>query len=227
MTFPYEPASWDTQVGRCQPGAVALADYAHECGFGDVGCFNDRPIAGTSTPSVHREGRAVDLTPGDDAMSFWRFLYALVDTCERLQTQQVIFDGRFWRVGLDGFELLRADADQHLSHAHVELTKEAAAYNTLASYHAVLDPILFPDDPSEEDDDMPAPTLYRDVAYANVFAIFPTGEVVHCSSALVEHYQAAGAGDVVVADPSNVQTVRSLLAKSGLSGTDALVPFGL
>lgn len=227
MTFNYEPAQWNTVVGHCQPGAQALIDYAHERGFGDVGCFNDRAIAGTSTPSLHREGRAVDLTQGTDGVAFDTFLDDLIDAHDRLHVQQVIYFGQYWRIGNIGWRQLATDADQHYSHAHVELTWEGAASNTLDLYHNLLDRMDI-EPPTESDEGtMYAPTLYRDVDYANVFAIFPSGEVIHCSSALVEHYQGIGSGPVIVADPTNPQTLKSLLAKAGFTGTDALVPFGL
>ncbi len=225
--FAYEPASWDTPIAGCQPGAVALIDYAHSLGFGDLGCFNDRSIAGTDIPSLHREGRAVDLTVGDKPEWFRLILDDLVDVHAVLGVQQIIYDGSFWRVGNDGWRLLADDADPHRSHAHIELTWRGATDNTAELYADTIAHEAVPPTTADPEEETVPPTLYRDVAYANVFAIFASGEVLHLSSALVDHYVAAGSGPVIVGDPTNVQTVQSLLAKAGLTGTDALVPFGL
>lgn len=64
MTALYERApGWDSPpAGRCRPGMTELRKYLVER-FGGVnlGCYGDRAKTNGSTPSLHRDGRAVDI----------------------------------------------------------------------------------------------------------------------------------------------------------------------
>jgi len=60
----YEPApGWDQPAaGRCRPGAIVNRDYILERWPADnLGCYVDRGITGGSSPSLHRDGRALDI----------------------------------------------------------------------------------------------------------------------------------------------------------------------
>jgi hypothetical protein len=142
----YEPASWATNVDRCQRGAIALIAHARAHGLGDLGCYNDRAIRGGGAPSLHREGRAVDLTIGlftDAWLS--TYLEVLKDHHEALGVQQIIWLRRYWRCDRGDVWHAYTGTDPHTSHAHVELTWAAAADLTVAKIDAVLTP----------EDDMP------------------------------------------------------------------------
>jgi hypothetical protein len=147
MTFTYEGARWSTEVYGCQPGAKALLAYAHELGFADKGCFNDRGIRGsTSKPSLHREGRAVDLWWGDgDWTAFDAFIKSLVDHHEALGVQQVLWSRRAWTVG-GQWHHYTGPAGTHEDHAHVELTWSSALHTTIEHIRSVLAPKSTEDD---------------------------------------------------------------------------------
>jgi len=64
MTAYYEPApGWDSPAaGRCRPGMVHLRDFlTYIYGADNLGCYGDRPMTGGSSPSLHRDGRAIDI----------------------------------------------------------------------------------------------------------------------------------------------------------------------
>ena len=134
----YEPAS-RVALGP-QPGALALRDYAHSLGFGDAGIFNPRNVRGsTSTLSLHAEGRAVDLTPGSrGAGALTELVHRLVEQHQQLGVQQVIWQRSVWTVGR-GWRPY-SGTDPHTGHAHVELTRSAAAGLTVDTLREVLDP---------------------------------------------------------------------------------------
>lgn len=51
-------------AGACQPGLLALRDFLMFMfpGTTNLGCYSNRPVTGTTaTPSLHRDGRAIDL----------------------------------------------------------------------------------------------------------------------------------------------------------------------
>lgn len=220
--FAYEPASWDTPAQGCRPGALALLDYVHSIGFGDVGCFNDRAITGTTdVPSVHREGRAVDITEGNRPVGdLDELTEVLAGNYAALGVQLVIYNGREWSVTTAAWRFYDGPAGPHADHAHVELCREAAEANTVELYRDTLRYGIGPIDDSEGDIDMASaqPTLYRPHGYANVFAIFATGEVIHCDTKLVELY----GGTVETGEAENMQTLHSLLRKAGCDASDAV-----
>lgn len=107
MSRLYEGAlGWDEDpAGRCRPGMVELdAFLADEFGAVSLGCYNPRAKTGGNSPSLHRDGRAIDpgfagrLAVRDDAFDF------LVKYAEPLNIQMVLnyrsgtFGGRRWRL---------------------------------------------------------------------------------------------------------------------------------
>lgn len=164
----YEPARWDTRVGSCTPGGRALINWAHRNRFSDKGCFNDRAVRGLGTPSLHREGRAVDLTPGRRTWTdFDQLVHQLVEHHQTLQIQQVIWNRRVWTVGRN-WRAYSGSAGPHLDHAHVELTWHGARHLTVELIDATL---------STEDDEMEVTVPSSD--RIDVFARGDNGEVWH------------------------------------------------
>jgi hypothetical protein len=219
----YQRAAKAYVADGCQPGAQALEDWAVAHGFGELGCFNNRPIRGTTdTLSVHAEGRAIDLFPTIGSPTMYVLVSWLTDSAPELGVQLIIYDRQVWTFA-QGWRDYTGPAGEHLDHAHIELTRSAAALLDDTAVAAVLDPLYdeaYSDDESEAD--MAAnPTLYRPAGYANVFAIFASGEVLHCDTALVELF--GGADAVKAGDAVNEQTLHSLLAKAGL-GAGGAVP---
>jgi hypothetical protein len=120
------------------PGALALEAYALALGHGSAGIFNPRNVRGSvSTLSLHAEGRAVDITPGDaGADALTGLVDLLVWHHQALGVQQVIWHRRSWRVGR-AWEPY-GGTDPHTSHAHVELTRAAADGLTVETIEAVI-----------------------------------------------------------------------------------------
>lgn len=124
----YEPARWDTPATGCQPGAKALLDaiLAGNPWASNLGCFNDRAVRGSSAPSLHREGRAVDVGVNPSSPADVARMDALVEqlTARGDGIQQIIWNRRSWRPGV-GWRPY-SGASPHTDHAHIELTWAAA-----------------------------------------------------------------------------------------------------
>jgi hypothetical protein len=131
----YEPA---TRVGSGEtPGAQALEAWFIARGFGSSGIYNPRNVAGTSTLSLHAEGRAVDVTPAGRSAELGRLLEELVRRHLELGVQLVIWERTYWRVGRTGWQRYTG-VNPHTDHAHVELTRAAAAGLTVETIDAVM-----------------------------------------------------------------------------------------
>jgi hypothetical protein len=127
----YEGASYGLPAGKCQPGTTVLYGtcVAYHPSFHGLGCYNDRTIRGQSlVPSLHRDGRAFDcgIVEGDEVS-----IAAMDELCEKLianhetlGVQQIIFDGRYWRVGNSDWLPFKGSSGPHRDHAHIELTIE-------------------------------------------------------------------------------------------------------
>lgn len=140
----YQAASWDTHVDGCRPGAQLLMAVAlgYSDQFSNLGCLNDRAVRGsTAVPSLHREGRAIDIgcdaddDTARDAME--RFLGRLIAASPNAEiVQQCIFNRGVWTVGV-GWRAYNG-VDDHRSHAHIELTWHAAETLDLETLSAAL-----------------------------------------------------------------------------------------
>lgn len=139
MTIKYEPAHVPmVPAGGCRPGALALSETMRYLtpGLINSGCYNPRTVAGSSTVSLHAEGRAIDIRPANysyshgpwldegpaKALSEW--VAALIENAEALGIQQILWAGHAWRIGR-GYKQLTGN--KHYDHAHIELTRHAAA----------------------------------------------------------------------------------------------------
>lgn len=139
MVLKYEAASWTTDVGQCMRGAIGLASGVRanfpnlQVNVGPYGCYNDRPIAGSDVPSLHREGRALDIGVPEaergDGGQGWAAACALVGGGVRLGVQLVLWDRHRCRLyGATPWQWARmhADTQPHLDHIHVEIRWKAA-----------------------------------------------------------------------------------------------------
>lgn len=148
MALPkYEYADWDHLQSGCQPGAKTLMAWitANVAGATNLGCFNPSTIPGSTTLSIHAEGRAIDPgTPDDDARdAMVVFLDRLVQVADVLGVQCIIHQKRIWSTAVDTavkpfaswreLSNWRAVGD-HLNHAHIELTREAAGITDPTSW---------------------------------------------------------------------------------------------
>lgn len=142
----YEPATYDSKGES--PGAVALQTYCHSKGFSDAGIYNYRPVRGSGTVlSVHAEGRALDLTKGSRTDSdITDLVLALVIASEILGVQMIIWQRADW-VTRNGWTPYNG-TDPHTSHAHIELTRWAAANLTVPMITTALETPMGDDMPS-------------------------------------------------------------------------------
>jgi hypothetical protein len=184
----------------------ALGEVSH-------GCFSDRTISGTSTLSLHAEGRAVDLMCATAARvdAVDAIVDALVEgeAWRVLGVQQVIWWGRIWRFDR-GWRPYTGSAGPHKDHAHIELIRSAAAHLTtdeavraLRGATEPVEPPVVPGPPvtpeppvAEPEDDVKALTLYRDRRYHNVWLV-GGAQALHVGPALREHYVGLGVPEVV------------------------------
>lgn len=146
----YEPASWHTGQAACMPGAIALAQAIQEAfphlvvNRGIYGCFNDRAIAGSDVPSLHREGRALDIGVPEaergDGGEGWAAACALVGSGIRLGVQLVLWDRHTARLyGPEPWQWRRmqANTQPHTDHLHCELRWKSAR-NLSRSFAALV-----------------------------------------------------------------------------------------
>lgn len=133
----YEPAAAGADAGRCQPGARALLDLITflSAEVRSLGCYNPRNVAGSTSRSLHAEGRALDLYPPSPALDAW--VTTLIDHHEAIGVQQVLYRGRGWRVHRGW---IVSGAIGHHDHAHVELNWSAARHLTVDEISSAIFP---------------------------------------------------------------------------------------
>lgn len=127
------------------PGAQALMAWFLGVygtrGGRNGGIYGCRTIAGTSTRSVHSEGRAADLmNPTTPAGAQWSQDLAdwLVYNSAELGVQLVIHARRVWSCRYPEAGWRRyTGANPHDNHSHVELSRESARTLTVARIDAV------------------------------------------------------------------------------------------
>lgn len=210
--YSYEAPSWDGHYDGCRPGTLALQEVLRVT----ASCYADRQVPNSGgAPSTHREGRALDIGLNSNGMTHdaaQALADRLVDAAPGLQVQQIIWNLSLWRVGGKGWVPYDGAAGDHKDHLHVELTHAAAERLTVADCRAALG---MTEDPNNNPygEDM-TPVLYNDANYLNVFAIFPTGEVLHISPELANYYRDRGAEEVNAGHHG--QTIAGLFLKSGL-----------
>lgn len=224
MTARYDNVQKDEPRNGCRFGCVSLIQYTHDVGYGDKGCYNPDSTLPGGEPSLHTVGRAVDLAPGDgDARDFAGYIDLLVQRAYPLGIQQVLYRGRGWSLVNPSWHDLTPPTDPHMDHAHVELTLESAGSLSYGMIHNILAPPAPPTPTKPPEEPMEHIILYHDPAYTNVFAIFPSGEVIHISGELGVYFTKECGAVEVTAEVTNPQTFISLAHKAGLA-EDHLVP---
>lgn len=130
-------------TGGPESGAVALSHWlglvlpqGHSGGI-----YNCRTVRGSSVPSMHGEGRAVDwMMPVVDGRGHPAGREAITKMGEhgrRLGIQCVIFDRTIWSARSPNGRRYNG-AHPHHDHLHVELTRQAAKVTTLSGLRSVL-----------------------------------------------------------------------------------------
>jgi hypothetical protein len=95
---------------------------------GAYGCFNPRRIAGSSSWSLHAEGRALDVGVKGPAKSrAWALARELSAERTTFGIMRIMWDHHIWTTEReDKWHLLRVQTNQHTDHMHIELFWHAA-----------------------------------------------------------------------------------------------------
>lgn len=131
----YEPASPAPTARACQTGTLALADAVRDvypelaCMTPVYGCFNRRHVAGSTTWSLHAEGRALDIGAQSTQTSLaWQLACELVAHRLVYGTMRVIWNRHIWSTERpDEWRPLGPSTAPHDDHVHVEQFRRAAA----------------------------------------------------------------------------------------------------
>ena len=124
----YEPASSSPTATRCQTGTLALAGACKAVYpeltvmRGAYGCFNRRRIEGTTSWSLHAEGRALDVgVPDGLNHTGWVFACEITRLHAVIDVQRVIWDGHIWSIEAPAeWRRLQPGVNQHSDHCHLE-----------------------------------------------------------------------------------------------------------
>lgn len=147
MSVKFAPWTGATRcTGSARPGARALMNYvlANFPKARNLGIYNCRGIAGTSTTSTHGEGRALDVGFPMQSGKGSFYGYALVDALRKagpanLGVQAIIYDRKIWSAKSPNSRRYTG-AHPHYDHVHIELTRGAADSMTLATVRRFLSP---------------------------------------------------------------------------------------
>lgn len=126
--------------GGAQPGAVALLEVIlrRHPRARSLGIYNCRPVRNGSSPSIHGNGRADDIDPGNDYDPEGdQIAAALVSAAPQLGVQRIIWNRRIWDQRR-GWHPYTGPAGDHADHIHVELTVEAARTLTMTAVMAAF-----------------------------------------------------------------------------------------
>lgn len=124
----YERAANPPKATGCQSGVRALGlavghSYPELLSMkGGFGCYNRRYIKGTTTWSLHSEGRALDIgVPPQWRDLAWRLACAFTSDRIVYGTMRVIWDGHIWTTEeRDRWRPLLPTTPQHHDHIHFE-----------------------------------------------------------------------------------------------------------
>lgn len=126
MFWPYQGAG-DECTGRAQTGTknlmVAINDQWVDST--SLGIYNCRPVRGGTTPSIHSEGRAVDIgfpVLGGVANPLGtRLLNVLKENAEPLGLQAIIWNRRYYSRSYPTGRVYNG-VNPHIDHLHIEQT---------------------------------------------------------------------------------------------------------
>lgn len=153
-------------TGSASVGAKALMAWwtgaYGQFGAKNFGIYNCRDIDGTSTLSLHAEGRACDL--GAPVGNGW--MWAVVDLLRRnskeLGIQLIIYRGKVWSARQpDAGWRTYTGANPHNDHAHVELTWDSARTLTVGHINSTLGGGASPAPAGEDEIVTKLPTLAK------------------------------------------------------------------
>jgi hypothetical protein len=162
----YEPARACTDGP--EPGAKAFMAWAlaayGEQGLKNLGIYNCRAVAGSSTTSLHGEGRACDLGINPHGAEYGTLLAEQLRLhSAELGIQCIIWNRRIWSAAYpDAGWRAYTGVSAHDDHIHLELTRAAARTLTAAQIQRVLQPALTEDELSQAQVDQ----IRRDIGYA-------------------------------------------------------------
>jgi hypothetical protein len=121
------PINWN----RSQPAPLALwrlvsANFPQAR---NLGIFNRRNIAGTNTPSLHAEGRALDIglrvTDPSEKLVADQLFQAFMDLGAQIGLQEVIWNRRIWSARRP-VPHAHTGSNPHTDHIHVGFTRAAS-----------------------------------------------------------------------------------------------------
>lgn len=123
-----------------QSGAQALMDACRFVvpGTTNMGIYNRRKIAGSSTWSVHSSGRALDVGCKNKAMGD-ALVIKLVPNADALGISQVIWYRQIW--DSRGYRKYTG-ASPHTDHIHITMSQQAACCPNTPAVRAALVTIL-------------------------------------------------------------------------------------
>jgi hypothetical protein len=150
----YERPSRNCSNGA-QPGSIEFGNYIREH-FGHlmnldvdgegIQIYNCRSVRGGSSPSVHSEGRAVDIfipmrngtanNAKGDIIANW-----LIDNAKEIGVQYLIWDRSSWKASGSPAQKCYTGTHPHNDHIHVELTWKAARKQTPFFTQGIQDPV--------------------------------------------------------------------------------------
>ena len=130
--------NWD----QAQPAPKALWTLVHanfhQTRF--VGIFNKRNIAGTSTPSLHAEGRALDIgllvARPDEKVLGDQLFQLLIDNADELGLSEVIWNKKIWST-TNTTPHTYTGVNPHIDHVHVGFTRDGSQLDNFP--HTMLD----------------------------------------------------------------------------------------
>lgn len=176
MSFPpYEPAGTRC-TGSAQPGVAAFMSWAvqdYGRGASNLGIYNCRTVRGSTTRSLHGEGRAGDVGfPGVANPAGTELLELLLPHVGELGIQYVIWNRRAYSAKAPSGQAYRG-VSPHTDHLHIEFTWDAARTLTRDRVRAVLAqveaPATLPSLPDEEDE-----MYMRNTETGDIYAVSAT-----------------------------------------------------
>lgn len=144
----YQPAGTHCSGGPTTGARALMSWYLGAYGprgARNLGIYNCRRIAGTTTYSLHAEGRATDLGLPVGQHPAWAqtLANALIEHSAQLGVQCIIYNQKTWSSAHcnDGWRTYEG-SNPHTDHMHVELSRESADSLTVQKITSVLKPAI-------------------------------------------------------------------------------------
>jgi len=142
----YKWKTWQAAINctkGAEPGAVALRDWAvkYYPPGRNGGIFNCRTVRGSSAPSIHGEGRAIDImfpvVNNAGHPEGQKLFEHLAENADALGLQSIIWNRRIYSARSPRGRVY-SGVNPHIDHLHIEMTREAARTLTSARINAIL-----------------------------------------------------------------------------------------